>query len=432
MMISSYFEVLHMTGKRMGLQNSALALLLVFGGPSFASTINVPADQPTIQAGIDAASNGDTVLVAPGTYRENINFRGKSVEVKSSSGSMKTIINGRQAGPVVTFSSGESSKSVLSGFTITNGLGNAASIYSGGGIYCKNSSPTIQNNIITANVAAVGGGIEVFGGSPRILRNTIRENKPDPNIDGGYGGGISLENGSSARVIGNRIYDNLWNGNSSCSCGSGGGMALHNAGSPFLENNIISSNQANFGPGGAIEIVYSTPSVIQNLIYANTAQFGGGVYIDSQSTTSKALFVNNTFAENIGNGSGLPGDGSAVYVVGYDNQVEFFNNIFASSAGRESFFCAPAGVLPVLIDNDGFGSSGNGFGGDCAGQAGTNGNISADPQFVAPSHTDFQLKSTSPAVNAGDTTAPHLPGKDLRGKPRIVADKVDMGVYELQ
>jgi hypothetical protein len=416
----------------MTLLNTALPLLVIFAGSAFARTINVPADQPTIQAGIDAASSGDTVLVAPGKYTENINFHGKSITLKSSNGSEKTIINGNQAGPVVTFSSGETSKSLLSGFTITNGVGNAGSGYSGGGIYCENSSPTIQNNIITANVAAVGGGIEVYGGSPHILRNKIGKNTPDPNIDGGWGGGISLENQSSAAVIGNRIYGNLWNGNSNCNCGSGGGIALNNAGSPLLENNVIFSNQANFGPGGGIWIVYSTPLIIQNLIYANAAQFGGGVYTDSQSTTSQAIFVNNTFAENAGNGTGLPGDGSAVYVVGYDNEVEFFNNIFASSAGRESFFCGPAGDLPVLTDNDGFSSSGDGFGGDCAGQAGTNGNISADPQFVAPSRRNFQLESTSPAVNTGDATAPDLPAKDLRGKPRIVDGKIDMGVYERQ
>lgn len=416
-----------MSVERMMFQNLRLALLTVLTSTSFASIIHVPADQSTIQAGIDIASDGDTVLVAPGTYTENINFHGKNIEVVSSNGSNRTVINGNQAAPVVTFSSGENSRAVLAGFTITNGLGNDASGYSGGGIYCQNSSPTIRNNVITANVAAIGGGIEVSGGSPRILSNRITNNSPDPNISGGWGGGIDLENGASSAVIANQISDNLWNSNA----GLGGGIALKNAGSPFLENNLIFFNQANFGPGGGIWSVNSTPSIIQNLFVSNTAQFGGGVYLDSRSTTSSAIFVNNTFAENVGNGVGLPGDGSAVYVVGYDDQVEFFNNIFASSAGRESFFCAPAGVLPALTDNDGFNSSGNGFGGDCANAAGTNGNISADPEFD-PSISNFQLKPTSPAINAGDPIAPELPLKDLRGKPRIVGGKIDMGVYEFQ
>lgn len=372
-------------------------------------------------------------MVSPGTYVENINFLGKAIKVKSSGGAKLTIINGNQAGPVVTFTSGETKKSVLSGFTITNGLASEASGYSGGGIYCNNSSPTIQDNVIAANTAAVGGGIEVFGGSPNILNNNISDNIQDPNMDGGWGGGISLENGSSATIIGNRISGNLWNGNPSCNCGMAGGIALNSAGSPLLENNEIFSNASDYGPGGGIYILDTSVALIQNLIYSNTAYFGGGIYIDLSSTSYQAAFVNNTFAENVGTGGqGIPGDGSAVYAVGYDNDVEFFNNIFASSAGTESFFCAPAGVLPALTANDGFSSSGNGFGGDCAGLAGTNGNISADPQFIKPARNNYQLKSTSPVINAGDISAPDLPTKDLRGKPRIVDGGLDMGVYEFQ
>jgi polygalacturonase len=61
-----------------------------------ATTIHVPADQPTIQSGINAASNGDTVLVAPGTYKENINFSGKAITLKSSGGARVTIIDGEE------------------------------------------------------------------------------------------------------------------------------------------------------------------------------------------------------------------------------------------------------------------------------------------------------------------------------------------------
>jgi parallel beta helix pectate lyase-like protein len=421
-----------MNTKNLRLTGMAVLLLTGIVGSAFGTVIQVPADQPTIQGAINAARSGDTVLVSSGTYTENINFLGKAVKVKSSTGPKLTIINGNQAGPVVTFTSGETKKSILSGFTITNGLGNQASGYSGGGIYCNNSSPTIQHNTITANTAGVGGGIEVYGGSPFILSNNISDNIQDPNLDGGWGGGISLENGSSATIIGNHISGNLWSGNSNCNCGQGGGIALNSAGSPLLENNEIFSNAADYGPGGGIWIIDTSAWLIQNLIYNNTAQFGGGVYIDLSSTSYQAIFVNNTFAGNVGNGQGLPGDGSAVYAVGYDNYLEFFNNIFASSAGRESFFCAPAGALPAMTANDGFSSSGNGFGGDCAGLAGTNGNISADPQFVKPTRNNYQLKSTSPVINAGDLSAPDLPTKDLRGKPRIVDGGLDMGVYEFQ
>src|SRR4029077_2829117 len=93
----------------------------VFATPLFATTIHVPVEQPTIQAGINAASNGDIVLVAPGTYKENINFSGKAITLKSSGGARVTIIDGGGIAPVLTFSSNETSSSVLNGFTLQNG-----------------------------------------------------------------------------------------------------------------------------------------------------------------------------------------------------------------------------------------------------------------------------------------------------------------------
>ena len=132
---------------------------------AFAATINVPADQPTIQAGINAAIPGDTVLVAPGTYIENISFLGKAITVQSSGGPGVTVIDGNSTTNVVIFSSGEGLGSVIEGFTITKGVN--------GGIYCSNTSPTIINNIITANTT--GSGIFTTGGptsTPLIKNNT--------------------------------------------------------------------------------------------------------------------------------------------------------------------------------------------------------------------------------------------------------------------
>ena len=110
---------------------SLLALLAAPG--VLASTINVPKDQPTIQAGINAANNGDTVLVAPGKYGENINFIGKAITVTSAEGPKVTIIDGNAAAPVAAFITNEGAQSVLNGFTLQNGVGTFDFRYEGAG-----------------------------------------------------------------------------------------------------------------------------------------------------------------------------------------------------------------------------------------------------------------------------------------------------------
>jgi hypothetical protein len=86
-----------------------------------AKIIHVPADLSTIQAGINSAVNGDTILVAPGTYYEHINFIGKAILVKSEKGADSTIINKLYDGfTLVVFNSGENNNSIIDGFTVQN------------------------------------------------------------------------------------------------------------------------------------------------------------------------------------------------------------------------------------------------------------------------------------------------------------------------
>ena len=120
-----------------------------------AVTFRVPSEQPTIQSAINVAEYGDTVLVAPGTYSENINFRGKAITVTSESGPQVTFIDGGNADSVVIFTSGEGRHSTLNGFTLQNGRASFANqgVIEGGGIVIQNSSPTITNNVITNNHA---------------------------------------------------------------------------------------------------------------------------------------------------------------------------------------------------------------------------------------------------------------------------------------
>jgi len=175
------------------------------------SVVNIPQDYPTIQAGIGAVSNGDTVLVSPGTYVENINFLGKNIVVTSMFGVIgdftfidSTIIDGSNpshsdTGSVVLIVSGEDSSPVLQGFTITGGTGtdwldqDDGLTYNEGGGILSEASPTIQYNLIIANEAnrqspgitsAGGGGIRAGFGGARIFNNIIASNS------GKYGGGI--------------------------------------------------------------------------------------------------------------------------------------------------------------------------------------------------------------------------------------------------
>jgi hypothetical protein len=174
-----------------------------------ASIIHVPADQPTIQGAISAAATGDTVQVAPGTYVENLNFLGRAILVTSEQGPDVTIIDGNQAGPVVTFASGEGRQSVLNGFTVRNGNA-SASTYDGGGIRIANSSPTITGNYIMYNSAADGGGgIAISFGSPLIQGNFIKNNGQTSGFSGGVGGGgIAIVGAASAQILNNTISSN--------------------------------------------------------------------------------------------------------------------------------------------------------------------------------------------------------------------------------
>src|SRR5438128_9050171 len=116
-------------------------LVGLLAAPAWAqTTINVPGNAPTIQAAINTAIDGDTVLVAPGTYVENINFNGKAITVTSSGGPATTIIDGSGLDSVVFFDTGEGPRSVLNGFTIQDGAphGNGR----GSGVYISSASPT--------------------------------------------------------------------------------------------------------------------------------------------------------------------------------------------------------------------------------------------------------------------------------------------------
>ncbi len=154
----------------------------------------------TIQEGINASVNGDTVLVYTGTYYENIDFIGKNITVASlflttnnESYISQTIIDGNENGSVVSIISGEDETTLLCGFTVQNGTGTLyVESYYGGGIYCLNSSPIIRKCNIINNSANVGGGIYIKYSHPALKGVTITDNHAYS-----VGGGIYITHDST-------------------------------------------------------------------------------------------------------------------------------------------------------------------------------------------------------------------------------------------
>ncbi len=342
-----------------------------------AAIIHVPSDQATIQMAIYAAGDGDTVLAAPGTYMENINFFGKAITVKSEEGPEVTIIDGNQSGSVVTFASGEGQASVLRGFTLQNGF---ASFYDpsfgdGGGIRIDNASPTVADNVIINNKACEGAGISISFGSPIVQGNVITNNIKAGCSGGSGGGGISIGGSASAQILDNIISNNV------VGSADGGGLSLFAAGTPRIQNNVISGNIASglYTSGGGISIVnYSDALIVQNLIIGNNAGRGGGIFWGVPSGNRGPLLVNNTIAEN-----DSP-QGSGIYAAGFDFGTVMTNNIIVGKKGQTAVYCEGLydNLPPVFNFNDVFSLSGTAYGGICADQTGINGNISGDPLFA--------------------------------------------------
>ena len=262
-----------------------VTVLIFWTSTVIAQIIHVPADQPTIQMGIIAASNGDTVLVDPGTYLENINFNGKNIIVASqflfssdTSHITNTIIDANNNGSVVTFEYGESSEALLSGFTLRNGN----STTSGGGIICVYSNPTLSYLIITDNYAQYNGGGIICGAfaSPG-LDNVALIN----NAAGNDGGGVYCYNNcnpslTNVTITGNESYH-------------GGGICCIEYCSVSMNNVHISGNTAIQG-GGIFSVNNSNLFMTDVIINNNSATRGGGIYaVNSNFSCTENEFINN-------------------------------------------------------------------------------------------------------------------------------------------
>lgn len=261
---------------------AAVAIFAFF--PPGASSVTVPDKYQTIQEAIDAAEDGDEIVVQIGVYRENIDFKGKNIVLRSTDPNDpnvvdRTIIDGGDSGIVVSFRSGEGEDAALKGFTITKGSG---IVVSGG------SSPFIEGNVIEDNKAEFGAGIAIFDSSPTIINNTIINN------NGFLGGGLFVES-SSPLIEDNTIVANR--------AEMGSGIVIISNSSPMVNNNIIADNTAARLGGGVVVAVGSTPTLIGNTITGNRAdRNGGGMLIEE----SEPIVENNNISQNTAaNGGGI-------------------------------------------------------------------------------------------------------------------------------
>ncbi len=339
--------------------------------------ISVPHDFASIQEAISSeyTYSGDTIIVDPGIYHENINFIGKAITVGSQfllTGSLEyieeTIIDAEGSGAVVSFVDHENNNSIISGFTIRNGY-NSSGDARGGGIKCYNgASPSLEYLIISGNQASSGGGIGCdVNCSPSISNVTIIGNTA------GYAGG--------------GIY---------CSWYS----------SPTLENVIIADNISSDG-GGIYCRENSSPSVVHSTITGNVVSNndlrGGGISTYSGSAPE----IVNTIISNHSNHYGIF-DYSGGVQISYSNM---FNNDTGDSYGSNY-----VGINVTVNSN----------GDSCDAYY----NIRENPYYIDSSTHNFSLSDWSQLIGAGTTT--NIPATDIEDNPRPnpAGSNPDIGAYE--
>lgn len=345
----------------MRIHTLTLVVLFVFCSVAFSHTLYVPSHYPTIQDGINATMNGDIVLVAPGTYEENIRFFGKRITLKSTDGAESTVIDGMQSGPVVRFQDGELSDAVLEGFTITNGSGDEDFHYyapplggyytiRGGGIYIDNARPTLRYNRIVDNEAysppppgtyhgnsGYGAGLFLRNSAAAIEYNYIADNRFTGHHHGNDGGGIFLENSSPA-IVGNTIK-----GHSTMR--HAGGIDVSFGSAPIISGNVIAENTAGSYAGG-IAVYGDGTKIHNNRIRNNTAgEDGGGIGVLQEP--SNVMITGNTIHDN----QALAGRGGGIHCqVGVLVNNLIFNN-YCDRAGGGVFIESGVMTNNTLVNN---------------------------------------------------------------------------------
>ncbi len=326
-----------------------IILLLAFSS-SFATMLEVPAEHPTIQAAINASSDGDTVLVQPGTYYENVLFMGRAITVASlflTTGNPDriedTVIHGSNSGHVVRFANGEGADSRLTGFKVTGG-----NSYYGGGLYFyPGASPVVRNLIVSGNYGEYGGGAAALDDSdPQILDSVFRSNT-------GYNGaGLYCNNGSDVTLRGCSFFDN--------NADFGGALLFNFSATSLVERCLFTGNHADYG-GGIYCFNHGEPNIVNCTFNGNTSLYGGAIFC-----------------------GGVGGDPTILNCIMWGDTPDEINY----SLGY------PASVSYSDVEN---GQGQPWFGNGC---------IEADPVFVDAGAGDFRLSDGSPCIDTGDPGSP--------------------------
>ena len=401
-----------------------LLLLLVVCGlnpvsVAYGVTIYVPSGQPTIQDAINAATEGDIIVVAPGTYLETIDFLGKGITLRSSDGPSGTTIDGGGNGSVVQCVNGEGSDTILEGFTITGGNADT-----GGGMLNIGSSPTIINCIFTNNHAGDrGGGMYNREGNPTIIASTF-----DTNSAVEMGGGMF--NLLARPTVRECLFTNNFSN-------KGAGMRNYINSHAIVTNSVFSHNHAGEEGGGMDNRKNSNVVVTACIFEGNTAGSGGGGmhnYVGKAEATGNPIIINSLFIGNSApSGAGIRNN---------DPDPTIINTTIAYNEGAG--ISSRNGSAPIIENSIVWGNSGGSFDGTSSRfsvvsysdiEGGFDGmeNLNVDPLFVNPAGNDYHLAIDSPVINAGNNNAPYPEDFlyfDIEGNSRFIGGTVDMGAYE--
>ena len=380
-----------------------VALLVPMLG--FAATIHVPGNQPTIQAGINAAAAGDTVLVACGTYLEHAISMRSGVTLRSETSVADCVIVDGQSLDEV-FTCNNVNNSTMIGLTIRGGGRPSFPLSSGGhGIRAFSSTLSLINCRIYDNHAknTHGGGVRCDESSLTATScifesNTVRDTGPDGGyVESASGGGIycAFSNLVLSQCVlnGNASMDHYrdqFNGSS-----FGGGLfavscAVAIDRSVFSHNNVSGAHD---GKGGGLYCSNSSLALTNSSVYANrtgeSSPDASGMYAFSTTfiRVEGCTFYGNTT-------DGVPP--TAALVFEGPTVPRLLNTIIAFNDNSEAINSA-FGFMSVTCC-DIFGNDGGDWVGELAPYAGINGNTSLDPLFCDAANDDLTLNSASPCA----------------------------------